>query len=170
MNPDNSSHSEANPACRKFLTISLAGQGYCLPLTQVREIIRYQKVTAVPQLPPHVKGVINLRGRIIPLLDVRIQFGLPPVLSERTCIVVVMIPLANSRIGQVGLMVDTVEEVSTIAPQDIEPTPEFGNAARSEYLLGVAKIKGEVRMLLDIDRLFDAQILAAAAGAAVAAA
>ncbi|HVU36298.1 MAG TPA: chemotaxis protein CheW [Opitutaceae bacterium] len=149
----------------KYLTITLAREGYSIPVIKVREIIRYQKVTPVPQLPAHVKGVINLRGRIIPVLDLRVQFGLDAGHDDRTCIVVVTITLASSRGLQMGLIVDSVEEVSTVGARDIEPTPEFGHVVTTEYLLGVAKIRGEVKMLLNIDRLLEPSALSQIAAA-----
>lgn len=151
----------ASPAARKFLAVSLAGEGYCLPVSQVREIIRYQKVTPVPRLPEHIRGVLNLRGRIIPVLDLRARFALPLEVTERTCIVVVTVPLAADRTGLLGLVVDGVDEVATVKSQDFDPTPAFGAGVRTEYLLGIAKVAGGVRMLLNIDRIFEGPALAA---------
>lgn len=155
-------------ANRKFLSVSLAGEGYCLPLTQVREIIRYQKVTPVPRLSEHIRGVINLRGRIIPVIDLRTQLGLPSELADRTCIVVAAVPVTADRFTPMGLIVDSVEEVSTVTSQDVDEMPPLGSQIRTEYLLGVAKTKGAVRMLLNLERLFGASTLAAADAAQAA--
>jgi purine-binding chemotaxis protein CheW len=100
-----------------------------------------------------VKGVINLRGRVIPVIDLRIKFGLNAELAERTCVVVVQIALEAGRNVQMGLVVDSVEEVVNLTGAEIEPTPEFGARIDTSYLLGLAKIKGVVKTLLDIERV-----------------
>ena len=159
MNAVARSTASALAAEGKYLTVTLAGEGYSIPVTKVREIIRYQKVTPVPQLPSHVKGVINLRGRIIPVLDLRVQFALAANFTNRTCIIVVTIALPTGRTVQMGLIVDSVEEVATLAPRDIEAAPDFGHAVATEYLQGMAKIRGEVKMLLNIDQLIESAAL-----------
>ena len=112
-----------------------------------------QKITPVPQVPSFVKGVINLRGRVIPVVDLRVKFGLKAEFAERTCIVVVQVKLQNEQTVQMGLIVDSVEEVVTLQAGEIEPTPEFGAKIDTAYLLGMAKVKGAVKTLLDIDRV-----------------
>jgi purine-binding chemotaxis protein CheW len=119
----------------------------------------------VPQVPAHVKGVINLRGKVIPIVDLRIKFGLPSVeATERTCIIVAEIEAEDRRI-MLGAVVDCVSEVLNIAADEIEPTPDFGQRLATDYLRGVAKIKGKVKLLLDLDRVLaaDGSILNAAA-------
>ena len=150
----------------KYLTVVLAGESYGLNVLKIREIIRHQRVTPVPQLPDYVKGVINLRGRVIPIIDLRLKFGLAAEFTERTCIVVVAVALAPDRTIQMGLIVDGVEEVVNLAETDIAPTPEFGASVDTAYLLGVAKVKGEVKMLLDLDRVVAPAELAALVPAA----
>lgn len=137
----------------KYLTVGLANEAYGIAVLKVREIIRMLKITPVPQLPPYVKGVINLRGRVIPVVDLRVKFGLEAGFTERTCIVVVQVRPANNQPVQMGLIVDCVEEVVTLTDQEIEPTPEFGCVIDTSYLLGLAKVKGQVKTLLDIDRV-----------------
>jgi purine-binding chemotaxis protein CheW len=137
----------------KYLTVGLGREAYGIAVLKVREIIRMQKITPVPQMPPYVKGVINLRGRVIPVVDLRIKFGLEAVLADRTCIVVVQVKLASEQTVQMGLIVDNVEEVATLSEAEIEPTPDFGPRLNTEYILGMAKVKGEVKTLLDIDRV-----------------
>lgn len=137
----------------KYLTVVLESEAYAIGVLKVREIIRMQKVTPVPQMPDFVKGVINLRGRVIPIVDLRIKFGLKAELAERTCIVVVQVQLAPEQTVQMGLIVDSVEEVVTLQAEEIEPTPEFGARIDTAYLLGMAKVKGAVKTLLDIDRV-----------------
>jgi len=147
----------------KYLTVVLADESYGLNVLKIREIIRHQKVTPVPQMPDYVRGVINLRGRVIPIIDLRVKFGLPAAFTERTCIVVVQVALNPERSIQMGLIVDAVEEVVNLAATDIEPTPEFGTKVDTTYLLGMAKVKGEVKMLLDLDRVVSRDALQALA-------
>jgi purine-binding chemotaxis protein CheW len=137
----------------KYLTVALASETYGISVMKVREIIRMQKITPVPQMPPYVRGVINLRGRMIPVVDLRVKFGLNAEFAERTCIIVVQVRLPSDQAVPMGLIVDSVEEVVTLAAGDIEPPPDFGANANIAYLLGMAKIKGQVKMLLDIDRV-----------------
>jgi purine-binding chemotaxis protein CheW len=137
----------------KYLTFKLGPESYGIKVVQVREIIRLTSITAVPQMPGYIKGVINLRGRIIPVVDLRLKLGLMAAEdTEHTCIIVVQVACqAGSK--SMGLIVDAVEEVVNIATADIEETPDFGGAVATECLLGMAKIKGVVKTLLDIDRL-----------------
>jgi purine-binding chemotaxis protein CheW len=137
----------------KYLTVVLDNESYGLAVLKVREIIRLQKITPVPQMPEFVKGVINLRGRVIPIVDLRVKFGLKAEFADRTCIVVVQVKLPNDQNVQMGLIVDSVEEVVNLLPDEIEPTPEFGTKVDTTYLLGMAKVKGQVKTLLDIDKV-----------------
>jgi purine-binding chemotaxis protein CheW len=137
----------------KYLTVALDNETYGISVMKVREIIRMQKITPVPQMPGYVRGVINLRGRMIPIVDLRLKFGLKAEFAERTCIIVVQVRLPSDQAVAMGLIVDSVEEVVNIAAGDIEPPPDFGDSASIAYLLGMAKIKGQVKMLLDIDRV-----------------
>ena len=137
----------------KYLTVVLENEAYGIGVLKVREIIRMQKITPVPQMPAFVKGVINLRGRVIPIVDMRVKFGLKAEFAERTCIVVVQVRLPNDATVQMGLIVDSVEEVVTLNANEIEPTPEFGTKINTEYIMGMAKVKGAVKTLLDIDRV-----------------
>ena len=137
----------------KYLTVALDNESYGVAVLKVREIIRMQKITPVPQMPEFVKGVINLRGRVIPIIDLRLKFGLKAAFADRTCIVVVQVKLPTSQTVQMGLIVDSVEEVVNLAAGEIEPTPDFGTRIDTGYILGMAKIKGAVKTLLDIDRV-----------------
>lgn len=137
----------------KYLTVVLDNEAYGIAVLKVREIIRLQKITPVPQMPAFVKGVINLRGRVIPVIDLRIKFGLKADFAERTCVVVVQIALEDARNVQMGLVVDSVEEVVNLTAAEIEPTPDFGARIDTSYLLGLAKVKGVVKTLLDIERV-----------------
>lgn len=150
----------------KYLTVVLETEAYGLNVLKIREIIRLQKITPVPQLPECVKGVINLRGRVIPVIDLRVKFGLKAEFDERTCIVVVQVKLPSEQVIQLGLVVDRVEEVVLLNAADIEPTPEFGTRVDTAYLLGMAKIKDQIKTLLDIDRVVALDTLQKLASAA----
>lgn len=150
----------------KYLTVVLENEAYGIGVLKVREIIRMQKITPVPQMPMFVKGVINLRGRVIPIVDMRVKFGLKAEFAERTCIVVVQVKLPSEATVQMGLIVDSVEEVVTLNANEIEPTPEFGTKINTEYILGMAKVKGAVKTLLDIDRVVAPDTVQAMAQAA----
>lgn len=143
----------------KYLAVVIDTEAYGIAVVKVREIIRLQKITSVPQMPSFVRGVINLRGRVIPIVDLRLKFGLKAVDAERTCIVVVQVALASNTAAQMGLIVDSVEEVVNLAADQIESTPEFGGSIDTRYLLGMAKVHGQVKTLLDIDRVVAADTL-----------
>jgi purine-binding chemotaxis protein CheW len=136
----------------KYLTIILAGESYAIAVLNVREIIRVQPVTPVPQLPPYFKGVINLRGRVVPVMDLREKFGLAAEHTPRTCIIVVQVKAGDGPRTPLGVIVDAVEEVVVLTAADIEPTPEFGTAIDTTCLPGLAKVRGRVRILFDLDR------------------
>jgi purine-binding chemotaxis protein CheW len=154
---------DATGRAGKYLTVVLENEAYGIAVLKVREIIRQQKITPVPQLPDFVKGVINLRGRVIPVVDLRLRFGLKADFTERTCIVVVQVKVSSDQSVHMGLIVDSVEEVVTLTGAEIEPTPDFGTQIDTAYLLGMAKVKGEVKMLLDIDRVIASDTVAALA-------
>jgi len=141
----------------KYLTVALDNESYGVAVLKVREIIRMQKITTVPQMPEFVKGVINLRGRVIPIIDLRVKFGLKAEFAERTCIVVVQVKVSATQNVQMGLIVDSVEEVVNLSGTEIEPTPDFGTRIDTGYILGMAKVKGAVKTLLDIDRVVAAE-------------
>jgi purine-binding chemotaxis protein CheW len=150
----------------KYLTVVVAGEAYGIDVVKVREIIRLQKITPVPGMPTYLKGVINLRGRVIPIVDLRIKFGLAAEIAERTCIVVVQVEIGDTANVPMGLIVDAVEEVVNLSAHDIELPPEFGVRVRTDYLLGMATVKGQVKMLLEIDRVVSAEMVQLLAGEA----
>jgi purine-binding chemotaxis protein CheW len=138
----------------KYLTFVLGGESYGIGILQVREIIRPTAITPVPQMPPHIQGVINLRGKIIPVLDLRARFGLAaPAANDRSCIVVVQVKTTESAGLLTGLLVDAVDEVISLSDKDIEATPEFGRRLDTRHLLGIAKVGPTVRILLDLDQI-----------------
>ena len=144
----------------KYLTFFLGGETYGIPVLKVREIISMLPITQVPQVPAYMKGVINLRGKVIPVVDLRAKFSMP--LAEATastCIVVAQIRGSEGAIKLIGLIVDAVEEVANISQVDIEPTPDFGGSISVQYILGMAKTKGSVKSLLDIDQIIAADTI-----------
>ncbi len=141
----------------KYLTFHLANEEFGIRVLKVREIMGLQEITAVPQTPNHVKGVINLRGKIVPVIDLRLKFGLPAAeYTQRTCIIVTQVQGESSTV-LMGIVVDGVSEVLNLSPSEIEDTPEFGEEISGRYLLGMAKVKGKVKILLDIDRVLSTQ-------------
>jgi len=144
----------------KYLTFSLSGEEYGIGIRKVREIIGMMTVTHVPQTPYYVKGVINLRGKVIPIVDLRLKFAMEAIdYTERTCIIVVEIAEGGKMVAM-GLVVDSVSEVVNIREVDVDDTPVFGNAIDTDYILGMAKIAGNVKILLDIDRVFATEEIA----------
>ena len=143
----------------KYLTFTLAGEEYGIGILKVKEIIGMMTITMVPQTPGYVKGVINLRGKVIPVVDIRLKFGMAAMdYTERTCIIVVEIVRNSDRI-LIGIVVDSVSEVLNIKAGDIEETPNFGSQLDTDYILGMAKAGGGIKILLDIDRVLHAEEL-----------
>lgn len=143
----------------KYLTFTLAGEDYGIGILKIKEIIGMMPITSVPQTPSFVKGVVNLRGKVIPVMDLRLKFGLPAIdYSERTCIIVVEISGQSGSI-KIGIVVDAVSEVLNIKGEDVENTPAFGARVNTDYILGMAKIGGSVKILLDIDKVLSSQDL-----------
>jgi purine-binding chemotaxis protein CheW len=132
----------------KYLTFFLGAEEYGVEILKVHEIIGILPITRVPRTPSFIRGVINLRGKVIPIIDLRDRFGMPREEANESCIIVVAI-----RGIQLGAVVDKVSEVLNIAEDSIEPTPSFGVDVNTEYLLGLAKGDGRVRLLLDIDKV-----------------
>ncbi|HWZ31697.1 MAG TPA: chemotaxis protein CheW [Bryobacteraceae bacterium] len=143
----------------KYLTFALGEQGYAVQVLRVREIASMQQITAVPHTPGYVRGVVNLRGKVIPVIDLRLKFGLPEQkYTPRTSIVVVQIERGTTRM-LVGIIVDKVLEVLAFQTADIEDTPDFGDGLATPYILGMAKAKGKMKILLDINMVLSAQQL-----------
>jgi purine-binding chemotaxis protein CheW len=146
----------ANAREGKYLTFSLASEEYGIGIRKIKEIIGMMPVTSVPRTPDFVKGVINLRGKVIPVIDLRLRFGLEAVAhTDRTCIIVVEIQGGAGKLV-IGIVVDSVSEVLNIKGSEIEDTPAFGAALDTDYILGMAKMEGGVKILLDIDRVLGA--------------
>jgi purine-binding chemotaxis protein CheW len=137
----------------KYLTFKLGQEGYGLGILKVQEIIGMMPVTHVPRLPEFIRGVVNLRGKVIPVIDLRLKFGLPShENTERTCIIVVQVCRAEGNVTM-GIIVDEVSEVLDIKLEQIEAAPSFGSAVNTEFILGMGKVGEKVIMLLDVDRV-----------------
>ena len=149
LSPEAAASAEAG----KYLTFTLAGEEYGIGILKIKEIIGMMPVTSVPQTPQFVKGVINLRGKVIPVIDLRMRFGLEATdYTDRTCIIVVEIE-GQSGTVMIGIVVDAVSEVLNIKGDEIDAAPQFGAKLDTDYISGIAKIEGGVKILLDIDRV-----------------
>jgi len=143
----------------KYLTFTLGAEEFGLQILKVREIIGYMDITAVPRAPHDVRGVINLRGQVVPIVDMRARFGMAPIeVTDQTCIIVVEVK-AGRQSFHTGIIVDRVCEVLDIEDKDIEPTPQFDGSVDTSFILGMGKIGGAVKILLDIDQVLHTQEL-----------
>ncbi|MDD5475797.1 MAG: chemotaxis protein CheW [Syntrophales bacterium] len=142
----------------KFLTFELDGEEYGVEILKVKEIIGIMNITPVPRTPEYVKGVINLRGKVIPVIDLRLKFAMDKhEYDERTCIIVIDIADGEGKRIMMGIVVDSVSEVLNIRSEDVEETPAFGSRMDTGFILGMAKIKGDVKILLDIDKVMESE-------------
>lgn len=152
---------------RQYLTFVLGGETFAIGILGIKEILEYASVTDVPMMPPHVRGVINLRGAVVPVVDLSVRFGRAPrPVSKRTCIVIVEIQLADE-IRVVGLVVDAVNEVLDIQASDIEPAPAFGARINTDFIEGMGRLNGKFVIILDVNNVMthdDLTVLADAAG------
>lgn len=145
----------------KYLTFSLNSEEYGLEILKLKEIIGITTITPIPKAPNFVKGVINLREKVIPIIDLRLKFEMPQQdYTDRTCIIVVEAQEGGKISGQnsnkdIGVVVDSVSEVMHIKQEDIEAAPSFGGSVNAEYILGMAKVEGGVKILLDIDSVLN---------------
>ncbi len=144
----------------KYLTFTLAEEEYGIGILKIKEIVGMLPITSVPQTPAFVKGVLNLRGKVIPVIDLRLRFGMGEIeYTERTCIIVVEIESQTGMV-MIGIVVDSVSEVLNIKGDDIEDTPTFGTKLNTEYILGMAKMEGGVKILLDINQVLSGEEIA----------
>lgn len=140
----------------KYLTFCLENEEYGIGILKVKEIIGMMPITSVPRTPEFVKGVVNLRGKVIPVMDLRLKFSMEAIpYSDRTCIIVVEIDSQDSMV-LIGIVVDAVSEVLNIREDEIEETPTFGSELDTDYILGMAKMEGGVKILLNIDQVLSA--------------
>src|SRR4051812_14489621 len=160
--PSSASGAELARRTGKFLTFVLGGEEYGLEILKVHEIIGMLPITRIPRAPEHIRGVINLRGKVIPIMDLRTRFSMAAADTHETCIIVTQVQGV-----QIGIVVDQVSEVCNIAAAEVEDTPSFGADVHTEFLLGLAKQDGKVKLLLDIDRVLTLSELAATTAVAV---
>ena len=155
MTTDTSPPPAATARPGRYLTFTLGRESYGLPVLSVREIIRLCPITPVPRMPAAIRGVINLRGKVIPILDLRAKFQLPSESdAERACIIVVQVGTPPAGVTLMGAIVDAVEEVVLLGPSDLESTPDFGGSPDTRYIMGLATIHGGVKTLLNLDAIF----------------
>lgn len=144
----------------QFLTFLLGGEMFAISIVPIKEIIEYGALTGVPMMPAFIRGVINLRGRVVPVIDIALRFGRPPTgETRRTCIVIVEI-LADGEKQDVGVIVDSVSEVLDIPHSEIEPPPTFGAHVRADFIYGMGKIAGRFVIILDVDKVLSIEEMA----------
>lgn len=139
---------------RQYLTFQLAEEVFAVEVAKVREILEFTSITKVPQTPDFMRGVINLRGSVVPVMDMRLKFGLPETeKTVNTCIIVVEVDHEGETII-IGALADSVQEVFELEPDQVEPAPRIGTKLNTDFLLGMGKHDGQFIMILDIDRTF----------------
>lgn len=161
---------EATGLAGKYLTFSLGDEHYGIEILRVQEIVGLLPITRVPRLPELVAGVVNLRGRVIPVVDLRLAFGLPGIdHGERTCIIIVRSKRGDGKSTVMGALVDEVSEVADLPDKVIEPTPEFGTGIDTSFVRGVGRLEDRVVLLLDVDLVLSGSQLEIVERAAAAA-
>ena len=148
MDPNSSHFGET-----QYLTFTLAGEEYAIGILKVKEIISYGPITSVPQTPPAIRGVLNLRGSVVPVIDLALKLDLPTsVINDRTCIVIVEVDLDTER-SVMGIVADSVSQVIELYPDDILPPPPFGTRVRIDFLRGMARAANKFILVLDIEKI-----------------
>jgi purine-binding chemotaxis protein CheW len=149
---------------QQYLTFTVSGEAFAIPIASIREIIEYRVPTDVPMMPPFIRGVINLRGRVVPVIDLAVRFGREKAaVSKRTCIVILEIRQQEAE-QEMGVVVDAVSAVVDIADSDIEPPPSFGSRLRADFISGMGKINEKFIIILNIDHVISVEELSALAG------
>lgn len=149
---------------QQYLTFTLGEEMFALGILCIREIIEYGQVTEVPMTPPFIRGVINLRGAVVPVVDLSVRFGRPTrEITKRTCIVIVEVASEQGR-QEMGIVVDAVSEVLEIPAADIEPAPEFGAKIRTDFIAGMGKVAGRFVVILEPNRVLSLEEVAVIAG------
>jgi len=137
----------------QYLAFVLGGEAFAMEIRAIKEVIQYGSLTEVPLMPAFIRGVINLRGAVVPVIDLSVRFGRPPTeVARRTCIVILEVEHQDDTV-ELGIIVDNVSEVLEIGASDIEPAPSFGSTLRSEFLAGVGKVGGKFVILLDVNHV-----------------
>lgn len=144
----------------QYLTFSLGGEMFGLGILNVKEIIEYGNLTEIPMMPAFIRGVINLRGSVVPVIDLAARFGgQPTTVGRRTCIVIIEVPDEDAR-HDIGIIVDAVSEVLEIPGEEIEPAPSFGAKIRADFIFGMGKVNGKFVILLNIDKVLSVEEIA----------
>ena len=138
---------------KQYLTFLLADEEYAISILQVKEIIEYDTVTTVPKTPKWVRGVINLRGSVVPVVDLAAKFGLEPKQVTKTTCIVIIETLFGKQNTTIGIVTDSVSQVMDLTADDIQPVPEFGTRVKVDYLLGMAQLGKKFALLLDVDKV-----------------
>lgn len=162
--PHGASHRPAASAAggppQQYLTFTLGGEMFALAILNVKEIIEYGSITEIPMMPTFIRGVINLRGAVVPVIDLACRFGGQPTqVARRTCIIIVEL-IEGDQKHDIGVMVDAVSEVLEIAAADIEPPPAFGARIRADFISGMGKVGGKFVILLDIGHVLSVEEIA----------
>lgn len=158
------SGSAAPPDQQQYLTFMLGGETYAMGILAIKEIIEYGSLTEVPRMPSFIRGVINLRGAVVPVVDLSARFGKPATqVTRRTCIVIIEVTTGHET-QDVGVMVDAVNAVLEIPPQEIEPPPSFGAHIRADFISGMGKVNGKFVILLNIHHVLSVDEMATLAG------
>jgi len=154
------------PAERReqYLAFTLGGETFAMDIRAIREVIQCGAITDLPLMPPFIRGVLNLRGAVVPVIDLCVRFGrAPTVVANRTCIVILELDQGDAR-AELGVMVDNVSEVLSIGASEIEAAPAFGSGLRSEFIAGVAKVGDRFVILLEVNRVLSVDEMAALVG------
>jgi len=155
---------EAAARGQQYLTFTVSGEAFAIPIAAIREIIEYRQPTDVPMMPPFIRGVINLRGRVVPVIDLAVRFGRERTeVSRRTCIVILEIQQQEVE-QEMGVVVDAVSAVVEIADSDIEPPPSFGSRLRADFISGMGKLGEKFIIILSIDHVISVEELSALGG------
>lgn len=149
----------------QYLTFSLSGEMFAVAILNVKEIIEFGSLTEIPMMPPFIRGVINLRGSVVPVIDLSARFGGKSTeVARRTCIVIVEVPDADDTRHDIGIIVDSVSEVLEIPSSEIEPPPSFGAKIRADFIFGMGKVNGKFVILLNIDKVLSVEEIATITG------
>ena len=146
----------------QFLTFTLDEEVYALGINQVREVLDFSKITKIPQLPDFMRGVINLRGGVVPVVDLRLRFGMDAsVRTVDTCIIIIEIGINDEETELLGVLADSVQEVMSLEPEQIEPPPKIGTRLKTEFIMGIGKRNDDFIIILDINKVFSFEDLLA---------
>ena len=153
---------------QQYLTFELAGEQYAVGILRVKEIIEFTTLTTVPKTPAWVRGVINLRGQVVPVIDLAVKFGLPPTTVQKTTCIVILEVLLAGETTVMGVVADAVSQVIDLPAHEVEAPPAFGTQVEVDYLLGMGKLGNKFALILDIDRVLASDGLLALVTAPVA--